>query len=425
MYEQLRGKKLLILGAGPNEVTLVQRAQSFGVYTIATDYNLDFELSPAKKYADEVWNISWSDLDTLEQLCREKGVDGILAGYSEFRVENMIRLCERLGLPCYITQEQLDITRDKIKFKNACRASGVPVVKEYPNVEAVDAFPVIVKPVDRAGSIGVGIATNPQELKQAYAYAMEMSVCKEVIIEEFIHKGTKIDVYYAVADGRIMLLTSNDVINAKDNGFDRVVQSAWVFPSRYHELFRQTVDMDLRRMIRDMGIQNGYIFFSGFHEAGRFVFFEAGFRLCGGHIYNYLTRMGLGNNMDWLICHALGGQIPDLPLHMEGVSDCKCVNINFYAKNGTIGEVRGFDEIKKEGCDFLLAEARVGQVCTQDTAILSKLGMCYFCDPDPKVLVERIRDAYTRIAVTDTRGGDMIYDRIEAEQILSWWSEER
>ena len=47
--KQLQGKKLLILGASSNEITLVKRAQSLGVYTIVADYNLDYDVSPAKK----------------------------------------------------------------------------------------------------------------------------------------------------------------------------------------------------------------------------------------------------------------------------------------------------------------------------------------------------------------------------------------
>lgn len=65
--QNLAGKKLLVWGASVNEITLVERAQEYGVYVIVTDYNLDYNLSPAKKLADKAWNISWSDIDTLEK----------------------------------------------------------------------------------------------------------------------------------------------------------------------------------------------------------------------------------------------------------------------------------------------------------------------------------------------------------------------
>lgn len=92
LKQNLAGKKLLVLGASVNEITLVERAQEYGVYVIVTDYNLDYNLSPAKKLANKAWNISWSDIDELEKKCREENIDGVIAGYSEFRVENTIKL---------------------------------------------------------------------------------------------------------------------------------------------------------------------------------------------------------------------------------------------------------------------------------------------------------------------------------------------
>ena len=69
MKPDLSGKKLLILGAGAVETTLVYRAKELGIHTIVTDYNLDHRLSPAKDIADESWDISWSDIDALEKEC--------------------------------------------------------------------------------------------------------------------------------------------------------------------------------------------------------------------------------------------------------------------------------------------------------------------------------------------------------------------
>lgn len=106
--------KLLILGATYHEIDIVERAHNKGIYVIVTDNNLDWSKSPAKYVADEAWNISWSDIDALVLECRESKVNGIIAGFSEFRVENMIKLCDKLGLPCTLSMKQLNLTRDKI-----------------------------------------------------------------------------------------------------------------------------------------------------------------------------------------------------------------------------------------------------------------------------------------------------------------------
>src|SRR5699024_10551603 len=143
---KLKGKKLLIFGATAGEISLVNRAQAYGVYVIVTDNHLDYTLTHAKNVANEAWDISCSNIDMLANMYRDNGVSGVLAGYSEFRVENMIKLCNRLNVPCYINNEQLEITRDKAKFKECCRKYGVSVVREYKSIYEVDEYPVIVKP---------------------------------------------------------------------------------------------------------------------------------------------------------------------------------------------------------------------------------------------------------------------------------------
>lgn len=424
MYEELKGKKLLIMGATSGEVPIVERAKKFGIYTIATDYHTDYSYSPAKLVADEAWDVSWSDVDTLEKLCRENSVDGVTAGFSEFRVENTIKLCERLGLPCYATMEQLDITRDKIKFKNVCRANGVPVVREYVSVEDVQKYPVIVKPTDRAGTIGVTVAENHEELIAAYDYAMEMSVCKSVIIEDFICDATEVDAYYMIMDGKITLMTTDDIVKPESQDDGKVIQSVWLCPMQQEKAFLETEDENLRCMIRNMGIQNGCIFFSGFvNEAKEFVWFECGFRMWGEHEYEYVARRGMCNYLDIFIVHALTGST-DLVVMEEGNPKLKSAAINFYSRAGVLNEITGMDEIRRmEDCYLSIVSGRIGSEYSDDRAILTKLALVGFCHESEARLRDDLAQAYRLFGAYDTMGRDMVYDRINPELLMTWWKD--
>ena len=421
----LDGKRLLILAGSHNEVPLVKRAKELGIYTIVTDY-YEPKKSPAKKIADEYWNISWDDTDALEKKCIERKVDGVTGGYSEFVIEAVIRLCERLGLPCYCTMEQLDITRDKIKFKETCRKNNVPVVHEYESIEDVSHFPVIVKPVDRAGSIGISIASDRAELKKAYDYAMEMSVCKKVIIEDYISDGRKFDVIYAISNGEISYLSSSDTINAKNNGLEKVVQSGWTFPSKYENDYFKTVDAAMRDMIADMKVEHGYIFFSGFAIPQKtetaFVFFECGFRLSGGHLYSYIRRKGNSDIQDIFIMHALSGKTEGISIDENKNRDLKCLMLNYYATHGTIEKIDGIEEISKlPDCTLAMQIARKGAVCRDDRAILSKIGMFHFCNESIDSLKEDLCYANRMLDVRSEDENDMVYDRINPELLNEAW----
>lgn len=418
---KLEGKKLLILGATAGEISLVKRAQTYGIYVIVTDNHTDYALAPAKDVANEAWNISWSDIDTLEKLSREKRIDGVLAGYSEFRVENMIKLCKRLNLPCYINDEQLEITRNKIKFKECCRKYGVPVVKEYNSIYEVDEYPVIVKPTDRAGSIGISIAHDFEELKKAYQYAYDLSVEKRVIIEKYIQDADKVDFYYLAEDGILTLLTSCDTVNAKNNNGARVVQTAWLYPEKHQSSYNMKVKNNIESMIRGMKIKYGCIFFSGFIDKEQnFVFFECGYRLEGAHQYYYTQKRGPVNFLDIFIFHALCGNTEDVP-RTDINEKMKCVTINIFAKEGTIAEIQGVEEISKmPDCTLSLLHGRVGEQCKADKAILNKIYVLAFSSESVEQLKCDVDEAYNKLQIINTQGNDMIYDKLDTSIILKW-----
>ena len=160
MKEQIKGKKLLVLGGTVDEINLVKRAQKLGAYVIVTDYYENRDISVAKTIADEAWDVSWSDVPQIVQKCKDNKIDGITAGYSEIKIDYLIKICKCLDKPCYINEKQLEITRNKKLFKEYCRSCNVPTVKEYVDVDSVDEYPVIVKPVDRSAAIGIHICHN-------------------------------------------------------------------------------------------------------------------------------------------------------------------------------------------------------------------------------------------------------------------------
>lgn len=423
------GKKLLVLAGSSNMVDLVRRAKELGIFVIVTDYNDSFD-SPAKRIADEVWNISWADIDKLESACRKKHVDGVIAGYSEFTVDNLIKLCDRLELPCYCTKEQLEITRNKDLFKKVCVANGVPVVHEYNSPAAVTNYPVIVKPVDRGGSIGISIANNKNELDEAIKYAVEMSSSKKIIIEDYICDGIKIDIYYGIIDGEITLLSTSDTINAKGNGsangFKRVIQNGWVCPSKFHNNIINQVNEPLSQMIKGMGIKNGFIFFSGFaiekNNAVEFVFFETGFRLSGGHLYRYFQSRGLIDIQDIFIYHALLGDQKEINIGTVKNEDLKAVIVNYYAKEGILSCIEGLDLIScLKDYRFMINLGRHGHKCTGDNAILYKIMMFHFYNDSPEELSKDVDYANRAFIALDENKQDIVFERMDSNIIREWW----
>ncbi len=303
--KELEGKKLLIIGASNSEVDVVKIAQSLGCYVIVTDFRSGKDF-PAKTVADEAWDISWTDYDALEKKCRENKITGVMAGFSEIRVDAMIEICERLVLPCYINREQLEITRDKNKFKHLCKQYGVPIVNEYDPNNANIQFPVIIKPTDRGGSIGINVAYNADDYKKYLAYAYEMSLTKSVVVEDFIGDGVKFDcTYYISGKQAVLIETCDTTMLAPEKGYE-TMQKAWSFPSRFEKEYIEQVDTNVQAMLSDLGMECGVANISFFYRNGKFYVFETGFRLGGGHSFDYQRASGGIDFLTLMIKYAFG-----------------------------------------------------------------------------------------------------------------------
>ena len=101
MYEDVKGKRLLILGAYVSETDIVNAAHKMGVYTFVTDNHTNWDDAPAKKVSDEAWNISYMDVEALAEKCRENRIDGVMAGVGGLRVRSALALSEILDTPFY------------------------------------------------------------------------------------------------------------------------------------------------------------------------------------------------------------------------------------------------------------------------------------------------------------------------------------
>ena len=78
----LRGKRLLILGGMRFSCEIVKTAQSLGIYTLVADYN-KIEDSPAKQIADEAVDLSVIDVDAVVSYIKNNDIDGVFVGFND------------------------------------------------------------------------------------------------------------------------------------------------------------------------------------------------------------------------------------------------------------------------------------------------------------------------------------------------------
>ena len=208
-------KKLLLLGGSRYLLPVIKAAKELGVYVITADYLPD---NIAHKYADEYKNISIVDKEAVLNLAKELSIDGILSYATDPGVTTAAFVAEKMGLPTS-PYESVVLLQNKGLFRAFLREKGfnTPYAKCYcePEDALVDVsnfrFPVIVKPVDSAGSKGVKRVDNKEDIILAAEHALKYSLKGEFIIEEFIEKvGFSTDTDSFSIDGKLVCCSFNN-----------------------------------------------------------------------------------------------------------------------------------------------------------------------------------------------------------------------
>lgn len=343
--EMLKGKKLLVLGGKPiGSVELVQRAQELGAYVIVADY-LSAKDSPAKRIADEHWEISTAEVEQLAGLCRIRQVDGVLAGVHEFNINRMLDLCEILQLPCYCKRDTWIYCDDKVAFKTLCLKNEIPVAKKYSVDNLTDIqYPVIVKPVDGSGSRGFHICNDLSELKNNYQVAKEFSPTGRVIIEDYIPYDAVI-IQYTVYMGKCYFSGMSDKISCRFESTGASVMGFQSFPSKGLETYLKTLDAKVCKMFEKAGFTDGPIWIEAFYDGNsQFFFNEMGYRF-GGSLTNYPVDYFYGiNQLDLMIIKALGGTA-EFKVRQNLTAKKYCI-LPIHIAPGTIKRIEGLQELK-------------------------------------------------------------------------------
>ena len=422
MFEEARGKKLLIIGGETNIKNIVDQAKEMGVYTIVTERGTDLSKLPAKAAADEAWDIDYSDLETLAAKCHEEGVSGVFSGYSEGKVLFAAQLSEILGTPFYVTPEQVEITRNKRVFKELCVKHGVPVPEEFCRTgrpEDLDRasirYPVIVKPADYGGRIGISVCRGPEELDEALALAEKSSVTHTVVVEEYL-KGMELTAIYTIADGRISLSIINDKYLSQEGHKYEALCDLAITPSRFYRQYLDTVDGKIRALLQDIGVKNGLAGFQLIATEEKLVAFEMGLRLNGGNDWKLLRDVNGINHMKMLINYSLTGSMgDDLDKDDPDIKEQMATYV-MYAHGGEVGAVDYSGIAEHPGILDVSPYVYVGKVIPDRGTTQQRVISFKIRTKTREEMAETIRFIQSRVRVDDTEGRSLMFKAFDTER---------
>ena len=252
----------MLLGGIRYLLPAIEVAHKHGYHVITVDYLPE---NIAHQYSDEYYNVSIIDKEAVLQLAQELQIDGILSFAVDPGVVTAAYVAEKMGLPFTCSYEAACILQDKARFRQFLTENGfnVPTAKGYSNTEealndvALFHWPVIVKPVDSAGSKGVTRVDNPNDLERAIAHALDESHNGHFIIEDFLEKdGLSSGSESFVVDGQLCYngfydqYFDNEAVNP-------YTPSAECWPSNKEEKYLNEIRSELQRLFTLLNVRTG------------------------------------------------------------------------------------------------------------------------------------------------------------------------
>lgn len=412
-YTCLAGKKLLVIGSGEVDANIVRTAREMGVYVMVADGTKKSSATFAKNIADESWDIDYRNVEIIGDKCKEAGVDGVLAGYSEFRVSAACKIAKYIGSPFYATEEQIELTRNKRRFKDTCRRFGVKVPEDYAIQTAADIknssirFPVIVKPTDAAGRKGITICQNQVQLEQAIELALSYSISKTIIVEEYVI-GMEFVAVYTLQDGMYSLSCFNEKYlnqECKQSGLCDLALT----PSGYMKQYLNQADSHVKDFLRGISAQNGVAFFQGIVAQDDTYIFEMGFRLNGGNDYFITERENGISYMKMLIAHSLTGRmIGDLKRDNPYFSKYYA-NFLMYAHAGKVGHIEFHGDLNHSGLGDIHIKKAPGMTVHEDGTTQQGAFTFKLIAASVPELMELINYCQKNVEMTDETGNNMLF----------------
>lgn len=340
----MRQKRLMLLGGIRYLLPVIEAAHRYGCWVITVDYIPD---NIAHKYSDEYYNVSILDKEAVLELAQRLEIDGILSFAVDPGVVTAAYVAEKMGLPFACSYETACVLQDKARFRkflsdnhfNTPNAKGFESVEEA--VSSIDCFhwPVIVKPVDSAGSKGVTKVNFPSELNSAAQIALEASHSHRFIIEDFLEKeGHSSGAECFFVDGKLRYSGFYDQYfdKAAANPF---TPSAECWPSNKSECVLSEVRSELQRLGNLLHFNTG-IFNVEWRVCtnGKVYLMEVSPRAGGNRLAEVLSIASDVDLVDAEVRKSLGEEVPSI--HEPIYNGCYAVQVLYSLIEG---QFKGID----------------------------------------------------------------------------------
>ena len=342
----------MLLGGLRYLLPVIEAAHRHGIHVITVDY---LPGNIAHKYSDEYHNVSIIDKEAVLALARELQIDGIMSFAVDPGVVAAAYTAEQMGLPFQCSYEAACILQDKSRFRQFLADNGfnVPNARGYNEsdnaLKDIDYFnwPVIVKPVDSAGSKGVTRVDDPADLPAAIAHALDCSPSRHYIIEDFLEKaGPSMGDECFVVDGKLLYNAFYDQF-FDNEAVNPYAPSGEFWPSAMSQEHEQEFKRDLQRLFDLLHITTGMFNVEcRVCTDGKTYLMEVSPRAGGNRLAEILNYAADVDIIDAEVCASVGLPLPDV--HEPNYNGYYAINVLHSERDGMFKQLSINPDFERE-----------------------------------------------------------------------------
>lgn len=303
-------KKLMLLGGSAQQIVAIQKAKELGYYTVLCDFLPD---NPGQFEADKFYLVSTTDKESVLEVAKSEGIDGIVAYSSDPAAPTAAYVAEKLGLPG-VPYETANSFCNKNLFRRFLENNGFPTPKSVEitkqSVESCIAgmtVPIIVKPTDSSGSKGVTVIHSIEDFEKARDFADEYSRNHILIAEEYIesdHEGV-IECEIFVLNG--MVSVWGIMSSIRDYSTNPLIPAAYSYPVSISKERIDIVKREVSRLVLASGVKNGAFNIEMIiNKNDELYFLDAGPRNGGNMLPEYISMINQLDIPEATILTAMG-----------------------------------------------------------------------------------------------------------------------
>jgi biotin carboxylase len=327
---QSKKKRLLILGAGEMQIPIIQKSMDMGIYTIVADIDPN---APGMALADEIAIISTIDLEKVLILSIDKKINGILTT-SDYPVNTVAKVANQLNLKgmSVIVAELCTnkfLQREFFKINNI-KTPKYRLIANNSELDEINHFPSIIKPIDSSASRGVKKLNNKDELNKQYNISKSFSKQAKVIIEDYI-EGVEFSVESITQNGQTSIIAITEKqTKGEEMGF--FVEDTHIIPARINKSDEIIIKKEVLKAIKLLQIDNCPTHTEVKLNSNGAYIIEIACRLGGDYITSDLVKLSTGIDMLEILINISLGKNVDISKKISKVAAIQFLNSNNYFK---------------------------------------------------------------------------------------------